>query len=115
MPRKIKFRMRFNEGRTGVPLETLERIATETLKFLDGIASDLDLPKDIRWLGSKFKNQSLSYDVEGDCGVEERQAESFNSAVAMMSKGEIPPFITRESAARFFAIPKSFGPDERIR
>ena len=26
---KLKFRMRFNEGRKGIPLEKLEKIATE--------------------------------------------------------------------------------------
>jgi hypothetical protein len=107
--------MRFNEGRTGVPLEKLERIATETRKFLDSIASDLDLPQDIRWLGSKFQNRSVSYEVEGDSSVEIQQAASFNSAVEMMSRGEIPPFITRESAGKFFGISKAVGPDERVR
>src|SRR5579871_3019685 len=112
---KIRFRMRFNEGRVGVPLDKLERIATETRKFLDSIASDLNLPEGMRWLGSRFKNQSLSYDVEGDAEVDSQQSYHFNSAVVMMARGEIPPFITRESAGKFYAIAKPLDTDERVR
>lgn len=113
--RKIKFRMRFNEGRTGVPLDKLEIIATETRKFLDSIKSDLDLPKNMRWLGFNFQNKSLSYDVEGDVEVEEQKSATFNSAVVMMSRGELPPFITRESAEKFFGIMKGLETNERLR
>lgn len=112
---KIRFRVRFNEGRVGVPLEKLERITTETRKFLESIASDLELPEDIRWLGSRFKNQSLSYDIEGNIDVQPQQASHFNSAVVMMSRGEVPPFITRESAGKFYAIAKPLETDERVR
>ena len=107
--------MRFNEGRAGVPLDKLERIATETRKFLESIASDLDLPEDIKWLGSKFRNQSLSYDVEGNHTVEVEKSREFNSAITELTKGNIPPFITRESAGKFYAIAKPLEADERVR
>jgi hypothetical protein len=112
---KIRFRIRFNEGRTGVPLEKLERIATETRKFLDSIAADLDLPDGIKWVGSHFANESLSYDVEGDRPVAPAQHDDFNAALVALTEGEIPPFVTRESADRFYAIAKRMEPGEHFR
>jgi hypothetical protein len=112
---KLKFRMRFNEGRKGIPLEKLEKIATETRRFLESVSSDLALPESIRWLGSDFQNRSLSYAVEGDSPVTPEQSQHFNSGVAMMIKGKVPSFFTNETAARFYGIAKPLDPGERVR
>ncbi|PSH04112.1 MAG: hypothetical protein CXZ00_08655 [Acidobacteria bacterium] len=111
----IKFRVRFNEGRKGVPLEKLEKIAAELRRFLASISSDLEFPDSIQWLGSEFQNKSLSYNLQGDREITPEQSRHFNAGVEMLTKGELPPFLTDTTASTFYGIAKVLDPGERFR
>jgi hypothetical protein len=101
---KLRFRIRFNEGRKGVPLEKLERIAAETRKFLEQLGADIELPDVSHWFGSDFGNASLSYDIESGADATDVQQSQFEGVIASLTAGHLNPNATESTAAQFYKI-----------
>ena len=101
-------------GSQGSSAHRLERVATEVRKFLESIASDIDLP-DYKWVGTSFRNRSVSWLNETEVEANPLQLMHFNEAVLQLARGYIPQFVTNETAAQFYEMATPFEREDRLK
>ncbi len=117
---QLRFRFRFNPGRTGAPLDKLGEFAVPTERFLRFLACDLDLPMEKgKWLAINFTNESVAFDSEFAEAVPEKAVARGKKAVELLT-GETPleacdrKIIEFKTAAEFSQIGKILDPDEQF-
>lgn len=84
---RIRFRVKLNKGKHGVPLAKLEEFLASTRKFLASAARDLDLSDPDGWTAVQFRNGSLEWTNESPHDVAPPIVGMFNDAVISLSKG----------------------------
>jgi hypothetical protein len=110
----IRLRMKLDKGKRGVALKKLENIVSETTKFLLSISEDLKLDTSAQWVGTEFRNQSLSYNVEYPLSVPHDKQMQFNAGVEGLIKRERVAFVRPATAMRFYAIAKPLDDREKM-
>ena len=93
---RLSIRVKFNEGRVGVPLAKLGNILGEIRQFLGMLAEDVEIAGDSDWQGFDFGNKSLSFVASRP--VEEKAAivAGFTARFgAALEKGEIDAVVDR--------------------
>jgi hypothetical protein len=100
----LRLRIKLNKGKRGIPLQKLERIVSETRKFLISTSHDLDIMSPDNWVGVDFRNGSLLYTNESAALVGPAQLQSFNQSVTLLSKGQAAPRLQPATIERFFGI-----------
>ena len=58
---RLSIRVKFNEGRIGVPLAKLGNVVGAVRQFLGMLAEDVEISGDSDWQGFGFENKSLSF------------------------------------------------------
>ena len=117
---QLRFRFRFNPGRTGAPLDKLGEFAVQTEKFLRSLARDLDLPMEKgKWLAVNFTNESVAFDSEFAEAVPEAAAVRGRKALQLLT-GDTPleacnrKIIEFRTAAEFAQIGQILDADEQF-
>jgi len=116
---EIKFRIRLNKGRVGIPLDKLGSIAEETERFLKFLDKDIHMPEG-EWIANRFTNGSLAYDAIRLGGYAQEDSDNFHSAfqyvittdpdLAKTSNG----VVTYDTMVQYAAIAKHIDVDEKI-
>jgi hypothetical protein len=110
----LRLRIKLNKGRRGIPLEKLERIVSETRKFLIATSQDLEIPSPESWIGVDFRNGSLLYTNESAETVAPTQIQVFNQSLIHLSKGELAPQLQHSTAEHFFGMFEALEPREDL-
>jgi hypothetical protein len=110
----IRLRMKLDKGKRGVALEKLQNIVAETTKFLFSISEDLKLDASAKWVGTDFRNQSLSYNVEYPLSVPHDKQVQFNAAVEGLIRKERVQFLRPATAMKFYGIAKPLEEKEKM-
>ncbi|MGO9484215.1 MAG: hypothetical protein ACLPX9_06490 [Rhodomicrobium sp.] len=117
---QLRFRFRFNPGRTGAPLDKLGEFAVRTERFLRSLACDLDLPMEKgKWLAVNFTNESVAFDSEFAEAVPEKAAARGKKALELLT-GDTPldacdrKIIEFKTAAEFSQIGQILDPHEQF-
>lgn len=110
----LRLRIKLNKGKRGIPLQKLERIVSETRKFLIATAQDLDIMSPDNWVGVDFRNGSLLYTNESAALVGPPQVQHFNQSLTLLSKGQLAPRLHPATVDRFFGIFEALEPREEL-
>ena len=117
---KLRFRLRFNPGRDGTPLDKLGEFAIQTEKFLRSFAADLGVSIDKgEWIANDFKNESVSYNAEYARPVNQSITEAGLIAIDALTGPDPIGACSRgafgyTTLAEFSRIGKTMDPDEKF-
>lgn len=115
----IRFRIRLNRGRIGIPLDKLGSIAEETERFLKLLDKDISMPEG-EWIASRFTNGSLAYDTVRVGAYAQEDSDKFNTAFQYIIKTDPDMaktsngLVSYETMVQYAAIAKHIDPDEKI-
>lgn len=113
---RLRIRISMNKGQRGIYLDKLEKIVSETRKFLASMGEDIEVTDpNAKWIGLDFRNGSLSYTVEYPYQVKTEQQHRFNAGILSLVKGQRPPFLKTETASQFYHLPEILDQREKIK
>lgn len=111
---KLKFRIRLNKGRKGIPLSKMADISAHTLKFIESVCEDIAI-KTEEWVALDFKNGSLEYAVENFANVNAAQIKTFNEEMGGLMNGGIEKSrLSLATRVRYAKIASPIDPDEVV-
>ncbi len=110
----LRLRIKLNKGQRGISLEKLEKIVSETRKFLVATSQDLEIISPENWIGVDFRNGSLLYTNESAAIVSPPQIQVFNQSLIHLSKGELAPQLQPSTAEHFFGMFEALEPREGL-
>lgn len=110
----LRLRVKIQKDKRGVSLEKLEKIVSETRKFLVAIGEDLELGDPSTWVGVDFRNGSLSFTNESSSNANQSQLSRFNESVIALGRSEFPAATRESTANQFFKVAASLDVDEAV-
>ena len=114
---RLSIRVKFNEGRVGVPLAKLGNVVGEVRQFLDMLAADVEISGALaEWQGFDFENESLSFVASRPIEEEDKpKVREFNEAVSDITRRRRNPRVRSVTLAQYASIAKPIDHDEAVR